>query len=77
MPKVVLTVPHSYCEGDVACDVTAGVFADEIKVALRENGVPVTVFKSDRPRETADMNRKVSRETSFRKKVDALSTVPK
>ena len=68
-----LTVPHAYCIDGIQtrhCDILAGFFADAIESAIIEEGLKVKKYKNNKLRAVIDMNRYVSRETSYRENID-------
>jgi DNA-binding LacI/PurR family transcriptional regulator len=76
MAKIILSVPHAHCRSESDkilhfCDVVAGDAARELQKRLTDAGHEVMLHIGDINREEMDLNRSVSRNTEFRKKLEA------
>lgn len=72
MKKITLTVPHSLCSEetkDHLCDYTASVAADLIAQHFRQKGIASKVFKADKTRLLIDYNRRVARNSIWRRRL--------
>jgi hypothetical protein len=76
MKKVVITVPHAICSKEDSdnyyhsCDKVAIAAAKSLAAAFKEKGIESKLFVPTRPRiHGNDMNRKISRESTFRKEL--------
>lgn len=75
-PKIVITAPHAVCRGEEDierhwCDVAARRMAVGIGERLKDFKVRPVVLVPDISRMELDMNRSVSRGSSFRDRVDS------
>jgi len=76
MAKIILSAPHALCRSESDkilhfCDVVAGDVARDLQKRLTDTGHKVMLHIGDINREEMDLNRSVSRNTEFRKKLEA------
>lgn len=76
MARIILSAPHAHCRSESDkilhfCDVVAGDAARALQKRLTDAGHEVMLHIGDINREEMDLNRSVSRNTEFRKKLEA------
>jgi hypothetical protein len=76
--KIIISVPHGFCpagneepEHERECDLLAPAFAMSIENNLKDLDLEVELHVNGRLRSDVDMNRKWSRDTAFRKRLDS------